>query len=83
VAASNTTYADERIEIIRQRVMTREHLMRIVDKYRLFSSDGKVLTVSEKIDEMRAAISVSLVNAEVKGRGMATIAFRLAFEHKQ
>ena len=29
VAASNSTYADERIEIIRQRVMTREHLIRI------------------------------------------------------
>jgi succinoglycan biosynthesis transport protein ExoP len=83
VAASNSTYADERIEIIRQRVMTREHLMRIVDKYNLFSSEGKSLTVSEKIDEMRSAISVSLVNAEVKGRGLATIAFRLSFDHQR
>ena len=83
VAASNTTYADERIEIIRQRVMTREHLMRIVDKYNLFSNEGKSLTVSEKIDEMRRAISVSLVNAEVKGRGLATIAFRLSFDHQR
>lgn len=30
VSANNNTFADERIEIIRQRVMTREHLMRII-----------------------------------------------------
>ncbi len=83
VAASNSTYADERIEIIRQRVMTREHLIRIIDKYRLFADEGKLLAVSEKIDEMRRAIKVSLVNAEVKGRGLSTIAFRLSFEHQR
>ena len=83
VAASNSTYADERIEIIRQRVMTREHLIRIIDKYQLFANEGKSLTVSEKIDEMRRSIAVSLVNAEVKGRGLATIAFRLSFEHRR
>ena len=83
VAASNTTYADERIEVIRQRVMTREHLIRIIDKYQLFANEGKFLTVSEKVDEMRRAIAVSLVNAEVKGRGLTTIAFRLSFEHQR
>jgi polysaccharide chain length determinant protein (PEP-CTERM system associated) len=83
VAANNNTFADERIEIIRQRVMTREHLMQIIDKYNLFAMEGRQLTVSEKIDEMRNAITVSLVSAAVKGRGEVTIAFRLAFEHKQ
>lgn len=81
VSANNSTFADERIEVIRQRVMTREHLMRIIDKYRLFSDEGKVLTVSEKVDEMRSAIKVALVSAAVKGRGQVTIAFRLSFEH--
>jgi succinoglycan biosynthesis transport protein ExoP len=83
VSANNSTFADERIEVIRQRVMTREHLMRIIDKYNLFASEGKVLTVSEKIDEMRSAINVALVSAAVKGRGQVTIAFRLSFEHKR
>ena len=83
VAVNNNTYADERIEIIRQRVMTRENLLRIIDKYRLFADESKLLTVSEKIDEMREAITVTLVNAEVKGRGLATIAFRLSFEHRR
>ncbi len=83
VSANNSTFADERIEIIRQRVMTREHLMRIIDKYKLFAMTGKRLTVSEKVNEMRNAITVALVSAAVKGRGQVTIAFRLSFEHEQ
>ncbi|MBV6821825.1 Wzz/FepE/Etk N-terminal domain-containing protein [Pseudomonas sp. PD9R] len=83
VAANNNTFADERIEVIRQRVMTREHLEGIIDKYNLFSSESRRLSVTEKIDEMRNAITVSLVSAAVKGRGEVTIAFRLGFEHKQ
>ncbi|MGW8466029.1 GumC family protein [Pseudomonas sp. CLCA07] len=83
VAANNNTFADERIEVIRQRVMTREHLQEIIDKYNLFSSQSKQLSVTEKIDEMRNAIAVSLVSAAVKGRGEVTIAFRVSFEHRQ
>ncbi|MET0946888.1 MAG: lipopolysaccharide biosynthesis protein, partial [Pseudomonas sp.] len=83
VAANNGTFADERIEVIRQRVMTRENLAAIIDKYNLFSTQGRHLSVSEKIDEMRNAIAVTLVSAAVKGRGEVTIAFRLSFEHRQ
>ncbi len=83
VAANNNTFADERIEVIRQRVMTREHLEEIINKYNLFSSQSRQLSLTEKIDEMRNAITVSLVSAAVKGRGEVTIAFRVGFEHKQ
>ncbi|MHC8350276.1 GumC family protein [Pseudomonas sp. RT4P38] len=83
VAANNNTFADERIEVIRQRVMTREHLEGIIDKYNLFASQSRQLSVTEKIDEMRNAITVSLVSAVIKGRGEVTIAFRLGFEHRQ
>ncbi|MHC8362577.1 GumC family protein [Pseudomonas sp. LS2P72] len=83
VAANNNTFADERIEVIRQRVMTREHLEGIIDKYNLFASQSRQLSVSEKIEEMRTAIVVSLVSAVVKGRGEVTIAFRLSFEHRE
>jgi polysaccharide chain length determinant protein (PEP-CTERM system associated) len=83
VAANNNTFADERIEVIRQRVMTRDHLEGIIDKYNLFASQSRQLSVSEKIEEMRNAIVVSLVSAAVKGRGEVTIAFRLSFEHRQ
>lgn len=83
VPATINTYADERIEIIRQRVMTRENLLKIIDKYRLFTEQGKSLTVSEKIDEMRESVVVSLMNANIKGKGQAAIAFKLSFEHRR
>lgn len=83
VAANNNTFADERIEVIRQRVMTRENLTAIIDKYDLFAAQSRQLTVSEKVEEMRNAIAVTLVSAAVKGLGEVTIAFRLSFEHRQ
>ena len=83
VAGNNNTFADERIEVIRQRVMTREHLEAIINKYNLFETGTRRLTLTEKIEEMRNAISVALVSAAVKGRGEVTIAFRLAFEHRE
>jgi polysaccharide chain length determinant protein (PEP-CTERM system associated) len=82
VAANNNTFADERIEVIRQRVMTRENLVAIIDKYNLFSASGRQLSVSDKVEEMRNAIGVTLVSAAVKGRGEVTIAFRLSFEDR-
>jgi polysaccharide biosynthesis transport protein len=83
VAATITSFADERIEIIRQRVMTRENLMRIIDKYDLFAENTKSLTASEKIDDIRTAINISLVNANVKGKGQAAIAFKVSFDHRR
>jgi polysaccharide chain length determinant protein (PEP-CTERM system associated) len=82
VQATITSYADERIEVIRQRVMTRENLMRIIDKYNLFANDSRVETVSEKVDAMREAITITQINADVKGKGQATIAFSVSYEHR-
>jgi polysaccharide chain length determinant protein (PEP-CTERM system associated) len=85
VQATVTSYADERIEIIKQRVMTRENLLRIIDKYQLFKDRGLTFTPSEQIDEMRQLIGVQLVNANLRQgqRGSATIAFRVSFEHRR
>lgn len=83
VQATITSYADERIEVIRQRVMTRENLMRIIDKYQLFAEDSNLVTVSDKIDAIREGIGIVLDNANVKGRGQAAIAFRLSYDHRR
>ncbi|PWG67315.1 lipopolysaccharide biosynthesis protein, partial [Enterobacter mori] len=56
VSTNNTSFADERIEVIRQRVMPRENLLRIIDKYNLFPD--KRFSDSDKIDHMRSAIVV-------------------------
>ena len=81
VSTNNTSFADERIEVIRQRVMTRENLLRLIGKYDLFAD--KRLSESDKIDQMRNAIVVETLTTFVRGRGEATVAFNVSFEHKQ
>lgn len=82
VQASVTTYADERIEIIKQRVMTRDNLIKIIDKYHLYEKDRKSLTVSELTDLLRTNIAVDLLSADVKSnqKSKATIAFKVSFD---
>ena len=77
---------DERIEVIRQRVMTRENLFKIIEKYKLFRDFTPSLTVSEKIDEMRKQITIESIGANVKSakrRDQGTIAFKLSFDHRK
>jgi polysaccharide biosynthesis transport protein len=83
IQATVTSYADERIEVIKQRVMTRENLLRIIRKYQLFAGAGVTFTPSDQIDEMRKTITVDLVSANVRAerRGAPTIAFSVSFEH--
>ena len=83
VSANNNSFADERIEVIRQRVMTRENLLQIMDKYGLFNDKGHQLSESDKIDQMRNAILVTTLSTFVKGRGETTVAFNVSFEHKR
>jgi polysaccharide biosynthesis transport protein len=84
VQTSVTGVAEERIEVIQQRVMTRENLLRIIEKYKLFKDMRTSYTPSELIDEMRSLIVVEFVDAKVQGKqkGSAAIVFKLSFEHR-
>lgn len=85
IQASVTSYAEERIEITKQRVMTRDNLIRIIGKYKLFEDSSSNLTPSEQIDQMRRDTQVELIQANVKSsqRGAGTIAFKLSFDHRR
>lgn len=85
VKATVTSYAGERIEVIKQRVMTRDNLYRIIQKYSLYPKKIDSETTSTLIDKMRESISVILVNADVErsGGGRATIAFKVGFEYER
>ena len=84
VKATVTSFADERIAVIKQRVMTRDNLFRIIQKYHLYPDDVDTLTTSTLIDNMRESISVELLSADVQGvkGGKATIAFKVGFEYE-
>ena len=76
---------DERINIIKQRVLTRDSLLRIANKYNLFKDSARFLTSSELIERMRERVGVELINSDnsqSNRQGMPTIAFTLSFQDK-
>ena len=86
IRSTVTNNADERIQIIKQRVMTRENLLRIIDKFGLFRKERKAMPVSELVDEMRQRIAIELIDAptgDPRRRNTTTIAFKVSFEHRQ
>ena len=76
---------DERINNIKQRVLTRESLLSIANKYSLFSGNDRYLSSSELVQRMRDKVGVDLIGIDtVQGfnSGRATIAFKLSFQDK-
>lgn len=84
VRSTITSYADQRIQEISQRVMTRANLMQLVEKYNLYPSQRRRETSEEILERMRKDIKLDIISADVidKRSGMktmATIAFTLTF----
>ena len=87
VRSTVSTYADQRIQIINQRVMTRTNLMEIIKKYDLYAKERRRDPMEVVIERMRDDIQLKTVSADVvdplNGRPtQATIAFTLAYENK-
>lgn len=84
VRTTVTSYADQRIQVISQRVMTTANLKRIIDKFGLYTEEQKTETLSTILEKMREDIQLEMVSADVvdpvSGRPtQATIAFTLSF----
>ncbi|MEO8342705.1 MAG: lipopolysaccharide biosynthesis protein [Gallionella sp.] len=77
---------DDQISIIKQRVLTRDSLLRIANKYDLFKNNPHSLTSSELIQAMRDRVAVELISSSDETynnqHGKTTIAFTLSFEDK-
>jgi len=84
VRSTITSLAEERIQIIKQRVMTRDKLLGLANKYALFADEGDDYPISMKLDRMRSQVFVNLIRANNSSRRSAAtaIAFTLAFEHR-
>ncbi len=85
VRSTVTTFADQRIQIISQRIMSRVNLMEIVKKFNLYTEDLKSKTEEKVLDKMRKSIKVETISADVidPRNGVptkATIAFVLSFD---
>lgn len=87
VKSTVTTFADQRIQIISQRIMSRSNLVEIIKKYNLYADDIKTKPEEKILEKMRKSIKVETVSADVidprnGAPTKATIAFILSFDDK-
>ncbi len=86
VRSTISTYVDQRLEVMQQKVMTTSNLLKIIEKFNLYHDDLQKKTREEVIDNMREDIGMEPISADVvdpqTGRPTtATIAFSLYFDH--
>ncbi|MEQ1637420.1 MAG: lipopolysaccharide biosynthesis protein [Methylococcales bacterium] len=84
VRSTITSFADQRIQVISQRVMTSENIKAIIDKFNLYTEDKKTNSFEALSEQFRKDVQLEMVSADVvdprSGQPtQATIAFTLAF----
>ncbi|WP_320041105.1 hypothetical protein [uncultured Desulfobacter sp.] len=85
VTSSMTTFAEQRMQSIKQRVLTSSQLQELILKFNLYPKLRDKMGMDEIVDGMREQIILTPVNVEIADRrsgrtGTATIAFTLSFE---
>jgi uncharacterized protein involved in exopolysaccharide biosynthesis len=83
-----TSAAQERIQVIQQRTMTRDNLIAIVDKFQLFPEKRSLMSVTELVDLMKKNTKFAPVELQLdfKQRSRAdnpTIVFSVGFEYPE
>jgi uncharacterized protein involved in exopolysaccharide biosynthesis len=84
VKSTVTSYADQRIQVIKQRIMTTENVMEIVRKFDLYKEMRKKSSPSQVVSQFKSNMAVDMVEANVtdprSGRKKrASIAFTVSF----
>jgi len=87
VMSSMTTFAEQRIQSINQRVLTSSRLLELINQFDLYSDLKKEKTIDEIIAKMKNDVILEPVNVEIADRKSgrtttATIAFTLSYEGK-
>jgi uncharacterized protein involved in exopolysaccharide biosynthesis len=77
-----TEFADERYEVFKQRIMARDNLLGVIEKYDLFPRDRQSAPESEILELMRTRVALAPVNLDLKRPGTTTTAFTVAFEYE-
>ena len=87
VRSTVTSYADQRVQVISQRVMTTQNLLNIVRQYDLYPEMMRKETRERLVEAMHDDIQFEMLSADVidPRSGMprkATIAFTVSYEHQ-
>jgi capsular polysaccharide biosynthesis protein len=78
-----TDSADQRIQIIKQRILTRDNLLQIVRKFGLFPREQRWMSESQLLDLMKARTELKLVDLQLPIQLLQnTIAFTLSFDYE-
>lgn len=76
-----TSAVEERIAVIRQRLMTRSNLLEIVREFNLYPGDQKNQSPSDLVETMREAATIVPVGIDSRRRRENVIAFTVSFEY--
>ena len=87
VRSTITGFADQRVQVIRQRVMTSTNLIEIINKYNLYAEERTREPVTAVLGQFRDDIQLNMISADVvdprSGRPtQATIAFSLSYRSR-
>lgn len=81
-----TAAATERIQVIQQRIMSRDNLLAIVKKFGLFASEQQRMSGTQILDLMRQRAQIQLVDVNIGNlpglRPTNAIAFTISFEYE-
>src|SRR3989337_1955635 len=85
VTANITSFADQRLQSINQRIMSSTNLLEVINRFRLYPEMREKDPVEEIIEKMRKDIKFNTISADVidprTGRpAQATIAFAITYE---
>jgi uncharacterized protein involved in exopolysaccharide biosynthesis len=85
VHSTITSYADQRIETIKQQVMSRTTLWKVVEQYNLYPELRRTNPTEEVVKQFTKDIAVEVISADVvdkrtQNKTKATIAFTVAYQ---
>jgi polysaccharide biosynthesis transport protein len=87
VRSTITSYADQRIETIKQQVMSRTTLWKVVEQFNLYENQRKSSPAEEIVKQFVKDIEVEVISADVVDKRTqhatkATIAFTVAYQNR-
>jgi succinoglycan biosynthesis transport protein ExoP len=82
-----TSFADQRVQVISQRVMTTQNLLTLIERYDLYADIRQRVAREELLQKMRDDIAMKMISADVidprSGRPtQATIAFSVSYQSR-
>lgn len=87
VRSAISSFADQRVQVISQRVMTTQNLMALIERYSLYPDIRESKPREVLLQKMRSDISLKMISADVidprSGRPtQATIAFTISYQNR-